>query len=99
MNIILFVRVRFIYIEIQINLTGKQNENLYHFCVVLQGYGIGDICREDFDGDTVVNAQDSCPENAEFAVADFKKFQPINLDPKEESQIDPVWKVFNDVNI
>ncbi|CAB3984478.1 cartilage oligomeric matrix, partial [Paramuricea clavata] len=60
------------------------------------GFGVGDACRDDFDGDSVVNSKDSCPENSEFSEVDFRRFQAINLDPKEENQKDPVWKIRNE---
>jgi hypothetical protein len=58
---------------------------------------VGDACRDDFDGDSIVNSKDSCPENSEFSQVDFRRFQAINLDPKEENQKDPVWKIGNEV--
>lgn len=56
------------------------------------GTGLGDACKEDFDGDSVLNNEDSCPENKDFSAVSFQTYQKINLDPKEQSQIDPIWK-------
>lgn len=64
---------------------------------IFKGFGVGDSCREDFDGDSVLNFEDSCPENVEFSDVDFRQFQSVNLDPKEEVQIDPVWRIRNKV--
>ena len=64
---------------------------------IFEGFGVGDSCREDFDGDSVLNFEDSCPENVEFSDVDFRQFQSVNLDPKEEVQIDPVWRIRNKV--
>ena len=64
---------------------------------VFKGLGEGDACRDDFDGDLVLNSEDNCPENSELSKVDFRKFQSINLDPTEEAQIDPVWKIRNEV--
>ena len=52
---------------------------------------------DDFDGDHIPNAEDNCPENKELSNVDFRKFQSINLDPKGETQIDPVWRIRNEV--
>ena len=64
---------------------------------IYKGFHVGDACSEDFDGDSILDFEDSCPENGEFSDVDFRQFQSVNLDPKEETQIDPVWKIQNEV--
>ncbi|XP_046839264.1 cartilage oligomeric matrix protein-like isoform X2 [Xenia sp. Carnegie-2017] len=56
-------------------------------------YGIA--CQGDYDGDNITNNEDSCPENKNYGSVSFVDYQTINLDPKEEEQIDPVWKVLD----
>ncbi|XP_028407123.1 cartilage oligomeric matrix protein-like [Dendronephthya gigantea] len=57
-------------------------------------YGIA--CKDDFDGDSIINSEDSCPENRDYSSVTFYDYQTINLDPKEEEQVDPVWKVLDE---
>ena len=54
---------------------------------------MGDACQNDFDGDSILNYEDSCPENKDSSDVNFQTFQTVNLDPKEQSQIDPKWKI------
>lgn len=57
--------------------------------------GIGDICEDDFDLDTVPNSLDNCPNNSKIFSTDFRTYQTIALDPVGDSQIDPKWLIFN----
>lgn len=59
--------------------------------------GIGDICESDFDQDKVIDRIDSCPENAEVTLTDFRAYQTVVLDPEGDAQIDPNWVVLNQV--
>uniref|UniRef100_A0A7N8Y4A1 Thrombospondin 4b n=1 Tax=Mastacembelus armatus TaxID=205130 RepID=A0A7N8Y4A1_9TELE len=57
--------------------------------------GVGDVCESDFDQDKVIDRIDSCPENAEITLTDFRAFQTVVLDPEGDAQIDPNWIVLN----
>lgn len=61
------------------------------------GNGVGDVCEEDFDNDTVVDQLDVCPESAEVTLTDFRAYQTVILDPEGDAQIDPNWVVLNKV--
>lgn len=53
--------------------------------------GVGDICEDDYDLDTVPNYLDNCPNNSKIYSTDFTTYQTVVLDPEGESQIDPNW--------
>ncbi|KTG44606.1 hypothetical protein cypCar_00001086 [Cyprinus carpio] len=57
--------------------------------------GVGDDCVGDFDKDHVIDRIDTCPENAEITLTDFRAYQTVVLDPEGEAQIDPNWVVLN----
>lgn len=61
--------------------------------------GVGDICESDFDQDKVIDRIDSCPENAEVTLTDFRAYQTVVLDPEGDAQIDPNWVVLNQVRL
>ena len=63
------------------------------------GYHIGDACVNDYDGDNITNNEDTCPLNKGYSKVNFNRMQLIPLDPKEESQIDPVWIIYDKVII
>lgn len=56
---------------------------------------MGDVCTGDFDKDHVIDIIDTCPENAEITLTDFRAYQTVVLDPEGEAQIDPNWVVLN----
>lgn len=56
---------------------------------------MGDACVGDFDKDHVIDTIDTCPENAEVTLTDFRAYQTVVLDPEGEAQIDPNWVVLN----
>lgn len=58
--------------------------------------GIGDICWNDNDNDTVINSRDNCPNNSLIWATDFRKYKTLNLDPVGSAQEDPVWRIHND---
>ena len=68
----------------------------HNFVLTASEYGLA--CKDDFDGDSIANNLDSCPENRDYSSVSFYEYQTINLDPKEEEQVDPVWKVLDEVN-
>ncbi|KPP74677.1 thrombospondin-3a-like, partial [Scleropages formosus] len=53
--------------------------------------GVGDVCEDDFDNDTVMDLIDVCPESAEVTLTDFRAYQTVILDPEGDAQIDPNW--------
>ncbi|KAJ3604084.1 hypothetical protein NHX12_028825 [Muraenolepis orangiensis] len=58
-------------------------------------YKLGEACAGDFDNDTVIDIIDTCPENAEVTLTDFRAYQTVVLDPEGDAQIDPNWVVLN----
>lgn len=63
------------------------------------GDGIGNVCENDFDNDTISDVVDVCPENAEVTLTDFRTYQTVVLDPEGDAQIDPNWVVLNQVSL
>ncbi|CAG9833718.1 unnamed protein product [Diabrotica balteata] len=59
------------------------------------GNGFGDKCDNDTDDDHVINELDVCPTNSLIYQTDFSKYQTIVLDPYGETQIDPIWEIYN----
>ncbi|KAJ4928982.1 hypothetical protein JOQ06_004604 [Pogonophryne albipinna] len=57
--------------------------------------GVGDVCEDDFDNDSVLDLVDACPESAEVTLTDFRAYQTVILDPEGDAQIDPTWVVLN----
>lgn len=68
-----------------------------HPAVLRPGNGVGDVCEDDFDNDTVDDPLDVCPESAEVTLTDFRAYQTVVLDPEGDAQIDPNWVVLNQV--
>lgn len=64
---------------------------------MLSGNGVGDLCEGDSDGDGVPNHIDVCPHHKDIHKTDFRTYKEIALDPKGRAQIDPIWKVFDEV--
>ena len=61
------------------------------------GDGVGDVCSSDYDGDHIQDTEDACPNNNQITRADFREPQTVSLDPYGDSQVDPEWKVSNEV--
>lgn len=72
-----------------------------YFCVPLiqSGNGVGDMCENDFDNDSVIDLIDVCPESAEVTMTDFRNYQTVILNPEDDAQIEPKWIVLNRVTI
>uniref|UniRef100_A0A8C5BYD2 Thrombospondin 4a n=1 Tax=Gadus morhua TaxID=8049 RepID=A0A8C5BYD2_GADMO len=58
-------------------------------------FKVGLACAGDFDNDTIIDIIDTCPENAEITLTDFRAYQTVVLDPEGDAQIDPNWVVLN----
>lgn len=67
------------------------------FDLLVTGDGVGNLCENDFDNDTIIDSIDVCPENAEVTLTDFRAYQTVVLDPEGDAQIDPNWVVLNQV--
>lgn len=65
----------------------------------LPGNGVGDVCENDFDNDSVWDLIDVCPESSEVTLTDFRAYQTVILDPEGDAQIDPNWVVLNQVTL
>ena len=61
--------------------------------------GQGDACKNDFDKDNVTDLLDACPENSQIITTNFTRYQTIKLDPEGTSQVDPHWKIRDEVYI
>lgn len=57
--------------------------------------GVGDVCEEDFDGDSIVDWKDNCPRNGQIKQSDFRNFITVALDPHGQEQDDPFWEIRN----
>ena len=55
------------------------------------------MCQDDTDGDGVPDINDVCPDNPLIQNIDFRTYQQVVLDPMGDSQIDPIWSIFNEV--
>lgn len=67
------------------------------FDLLVTGDGVGNLCENDFDNDTIIDSIDVCPENAEVTLTDFRAYQTVVLDPEGDAQIDPNWVVLDQV--
>lgn len=61
--------------------------------------GVGDACTGDFDADGVPDSVDNCPQNAKIFNTDFTDYIPVLLDPRGTEQVDPQWKILDNVSI
>lgn len=77
-----------------------ENHISFHLSSVclFQGDGVGDSCSSDYDGDRIPDTEDACPNNNQITKADFRGLQIVALDPYGDSQVDPVWKINNEVH-
>lgn len=57
--------------------------------------GVGDICENDFDLDSIPNSLDNCPNNAQIGATDFRTFQMVTLNPHEYWLENPNWIIYN----
>ena len=55
---------------------------------------VGDLCELDFDGDGVVNALDTCPNNKEITATNYKDNLILILDPNDNTT-EPAWMVLD----
>lgn len=70
--------------------------NLYFiYLFLVLDDGIGDLCEEDFDVDSIPNYLDNCPNNSKIQSTDFRTYQMVALDPSGSSQMDPNWIILN----
>ena len=76
-----------------------QRADQTHYVFFLStGNGVGDACENDLDKDGVPDSLDACSCNKNVKKTDFRSDFKIALDPKGQAQIDPVWRVFDEVN-
>ena len=58
---------------------------------------VGDVCDGDIDDDGFDDDTDDCPKHRNITVIDFKTLILIPLDPQGASQMDPRWRILNNV--
>ena len=61
------------------------------------GNEVGDLCNEDFDGDSFPDNVDSCPHIHNIHKTSFRDHFIVWLDGKDTA--DDVWKISNEVNV
>jgi len=59
---------------------------------------IGDVCINDFDGDGVANELDNCPRLKSVNTTSFDNHILVDLANPTSVQLNPNWKVLNDVS-
>ena len=71
------------------------NLELFH----LIANDVGDVCDGDIDDDGFDDYTDDCPKHRNITVIDFKTLILIPLDPQGASQMDPRWRILNNVSL
>jgi hypothetical protein len=69
---------------------GKIEKHFVHKShIYISGNGIGDVCRNDSDNDTVPNYLDNCPNNSKIFSTDFRFVLLV------QNEDVPLWSVQN----
>ena len=69
----------------------------FHIISLLTANDVGDVCDGDIDDDGFDDDTDDCPKHRNITVIDFKTLILIPLDPQGASQMDPRWRILNNV--
>ena len=68
-------------------------QTCYNQLDVFAGNGFGDACEGDFDQDGFADKDDVCPCNPNISRTDFTKSKVVILEPHENDDIQPVFRV------
>ena len=90
------------FLHIESSWIGKKDNSFLRFphsqiLCFNSGNEVGDLCNEDFDGDSFPDNVDSCPHIYNIHKTSFRDHFIVWLDGKDTA--DDVWKISNEVNV